>query len=292
MKKVSFFDFTIKNSKEHQIAINNLYPGQSLDLRIEVKSNGYEDLFIYSNFGCVGELFSEDGNDVIPYVKDSGKYYIETKVKKFYKKNSNLSFVVIITVFEKEENFIEPIYPFLGDYYTDSDKYVFGAVMEEDFPKKYTVSNVNNFINVLKNLDDYDSCKLVRNGDIVDVYSELGDKFGNLSKQTSSLIIKYLENPDTFFTADIHSIKENDEGKWSCRIEIDLYIKKTLKVESGSKQKSDEFIDNLNLPKNEGLTGAERKLQKEIEKKKEQEGCMKFLVIVVILLAIYFIFIK
>lgn len=59
--------------------------------------------------------------------------------------------------------------------------------------------------------------------------------------------------------------------------------------ESGSKQKSDDFIDNESTVL-KGMTGAERKALKEIERKKEQEGCMKFIVIfIIIALAIWYL---
>ncbi|HAD79023.1 MAG TPA: hypothetical protein DCF99_05965 [Flavobacteriaceae bacterium] len=61
--------------------------------------------------------------------------------------------------------------------------------------------------------------------------------------------------------------------------------------ESGSKQKSDDFIDNENTVL-KGMTSVERKALKEKERKKEQEGCLKFLAIAIILLAIYLIFIR
>lgn len=240
MKKIHSFDFSVKNYDFYQDNIKNLYPGEHLTLSTLKKDNGYTDVEVKAYFGSVGFLFGEDGNEILKYIENPTMYYIDTYVKKFLIKDAiKLALVVIIDVYEKDENFVEPKYEFLGDYHTDSKKYIWGEIMDEISPMKCSVSGINNFPHIAEELGEWEDCKLVINGDVLDVYSEQGSKFGNLSKQASQKLIPYLKNPDNFLTVNISSIRQNDDDKWSCRLEISIHEKRQT-IEERKKQEKEQ----------------------------------------------------
>ena len=150
MELETILDVTLKGYDKYQTFIEKLYPGQPLYLELSVNSNGYDEILVKSNLGIIGELFSEDGEELLPYLKDPDKFYIKTSLKKHYIKESiKLAVVVIIEVFRKDKDFVAPVPVFLGDYITNYDKYKVGAIKIGELNKE----NSSKIINYLRNED-------------------------------------------------------------------------------------------------------------------------------------------
>lgn len=227
MERVASFDVSLKDYDKHQIIIEKLYPGQYLDLEIITKPNGFEEVQVKSNLGVIGELFSEDGFKLVEYLKDTKQYYIETSFKKHYiKEGIKLVVVVIIEVFKKDEKFTQSNYPFLGNYITNFDKYVFGGFLGEDTNFFCTVTDLADDVQWL---DEYALMLLRIQSNVVEVFRIGSIKIGELSKKTSARIIPYMQNGDYDVEARVKSFKEKDDGDYSCRLEIFINKKKYLK---------------------------------------------------------------
>lgn len=224
MKRIDSFDISLSNYNEYQDNIKNLYPGEHLTIQKDTSH-----LFLKSHIGYIGRVFEDDSEEITPYLEDKNKYYIDAYVKKFYTKEQiKLAVVVIIEVYEKGENFKEPIHEFLGDYVTESKEWVFGNVVEDYSPKNITVTKSTNFQKELSRLDDWDEIKFVISDNIIKVFSPYGSQIGELSKKMSELYIPIMKNPDKFLTINVSSININDDDIYKCRLEVSVYEKKTL----------------------------------------------------------------
>ncbi len=218
MELETILDVTLKGYDKYQTLIEKLYPDQPLYLEHSVNSNGYDEILVKSNLGIIGELFSEDGEVLLPYLKEPDKFYIKTSLKKHYIKESiKLAVVVIIEVFKKDKDFVAPVPVFLGDYITNYDKYIFWSLIGED-------SEITCFLNKLNKEKLYDLCEydllfLKISNEIVEVYKVGAIKIGELNKENSSKIINYLRNEDYAVEARIKKVSES-------RCTIDIFLKK------------------------------------------------------------------
>lgn len=218
MELETILDVTLKGYDKYQTLIEKLYPEQPLYLEHSVNSNGYDEILVKSNLGIIGELFSEDGEVLLPYLKEPDKFYIKTSLKKHYIKESiKLAVVVIIEVFKKNKDFVAPVPVFLGDYITNYDKYIFWSLIGED-------SEITCFLNKLNKEKLYDLCEydllfLKISNEIVEVYKVGAIKIGELNKENSSKIINYLRNEDYAVEARIKKVSES-------RCTIDIFLKK------------------------------------------------------------------
>lgn len=222
MELETILDVTLKGYDKYQTFIEKLYPGQPLYLELSVNSNGYDEILVKSNLGIIGELFSEDGEELLPYLKDPDKFYIKTSLKKHYIKESiKLAVVVIIEVFRKDKDFVAPVPVFLGDYITNYDKYIFGFSIEEDCEITCSLTKLNK--EELEDLDEYELVFLKISNEIVEVYKVGAIKIGELNKENSSKIINYLRNEDYSVEARIKKVSES-------RCTIDIIIQRKFYV--------------------------------------------------------------
>ena len=222
MELETILDVTLKGYDKYQTLIEKLYPGQPLYLEHSVNSNGYDEILVKSNLGIIGELFSEDGEELLPYLKEPDKFYIKTSLKKHYIKESiKLAVVVIIEVFKKDKDFVAPVPVFLGDYITNYDKYIFGFSIEEDCEITCSLTKLNK--GELEDLDEYELLFLKISNEIVEVYKVGAIKIGELNKENSSKIINYLRNEDYSVEARIKKVSES-------RCTIDIIIQRKFYV--------------------------------------------------------------
>ena len=222
MELETILDVTLKGYDKYQTFIEKLYPGQPLYLEHSVNSNGYDEILVKSNLGIIGELFSEDGEVLLPYLKEPDKFYIKTSLKKHYiKERIKLAVVVIIEVFKKNKDFVAPDPVFLGDYITNYDKYIFGFPIGEDSEITCSLTKLNK--EGLEDLDEYELVFLKISNEIVEVYKVGAIKIGELNKENSSKIINYLRNEDYAVEARIKKVSES-------RCTIDIIIQRKFYV--------------------------------------------------------------
>lgn len=222
MNRETILDVTLKGYDKYRTLIEKLYPDQPLYLELSVNSNGYDEILVKSNLGIIGELFSEDGEELLPYLKEPDKFYIKTSLKKHYiKERIKLAVVVIIEVFKKNKDFVAPVPVFLGDYITNYDKYIFGFPIEEDSEITCSLTKLN--MGKLYDLCEFDLLFLKISNEIVEVYKVGAIKIGELNKENSSKIINYLRNEDYSVEARIKKVSES-------RCTIDIFIQRKFYV--------------------------------------------------------------
>lgn len=222
MNRETILDVTLKGYDKYQTLIGKLYPGQPLYLEHSVNSNGYDEVFVKSNLGIIGELFSEDVEELLPYLKEPDSFYIKTTLKKHYiKERIKLAVVVIIEVFKKNKDFVAPVPVFLGDYITNYDKYIFGFPIGEDSEITCSLTKLN--MGKLYDLCEFDLLFLKISNEIVEVYKVGAIKIGELNKENSSKIINYLRNEDYSVEARIKKVSES-------RCTIDIFIQRKFYV--------------------------------------------------------------
>lgn len=249
MEVETILDVTLKGYDKYQTFIEKLYPGQPLYLEHSVNSNGYDQILVKSNLGIIGELFSEDAEVLLPYLKEPDKFYIKTSLKKHYiKERIKLAVVVIIEVFKKNKDFVAPDPVFLGDYITNYDKYIFWDLIGEDQGPEITCFLTKLNKEGLEDLDEYDLLFLKISNEIVEVYKVGAIKIGELNKENSSKIINYLRNEDYAVEARIKKVSES-----RCRIEIFLTKKKYIMKTNYLKDKS-LLIEGVEVIGDDGKT--------------------------------------
>lgn len=222
MNRETILDVTLKGYDKYRTLIEKLYPDQPLYLEHSVNSNGYDEVFVKSNLGIIGELFSEDVEELLPYLKEPDSFYIKTTLKKHYiKERIKLAVVVIIEVFKKNKDFVEPVPVFLGDYITNYDKYIFGFPIGEDSEITCSLTKLN--MGKLYDLCEFDLLFLKISNEIVEVYKVGAIKIGELNKENSSKIINYLRNEDYSVEARIKKVSES-------RCTIDIFIQRKFYV--------------------------------------------------------------
>jgi len=265
MELETILDVTLKGYDKYQTFIEKLYPDQPLYLEHSVNSNGYDEILVKSNLGIIGELFSEDAEVLLPYLKEPDKFYIKTSLKKHYiKERIKLAVVVIIEVFKKDKDFVAPVPVFLGDYITNYDKYIFWSLVGEDQDPEITCSLTKLNKEELEDLDEYDLLFLKISNEIVEVYKVGAIKIGELNKENSSKIINYLRNEDYAVEARIKKVSES-----RCRIEIFLTKKKYIMKTNYLKDKSLLISDGYTLE--EDIRIREEKEKERIERRKKRE---------------------
>lgn len=247
MNRETILDVTLKGYDKYRTLIEKLYPDQPLYLELSVNSNGYDEILVKSNLGIIGELFSEDVEELLPYLKEPDKFYIKTSLKKHYiKERIKLAVVVIIEVFKKNKDFVEPVPVFLGDYITNYDKYIFWPLIGEDSEITCSLTKLNT--GKLYDLCEFDLLFLKISNEIVEVYKVGAIKIGELNKENSSKIINYLRNEDYAVEARIKKVSES-----RCRIEIFLTKKKYIKKTNYLKDKS-LLIEGVEVIGDDGKT--------------------------------------
>ena len=249
MELETILDVTLKGYDKYQTFIEKLYPGQPLYLEHSVNSNGYDEILVKSNLGIIGELFSEDGEVLLPYLKEPDKFYIKTSLKKHYiKERIKLAVVVIIEVFKKNKDFVAPDPVFLGDYITNYDKYIFWDLVGEDQDPEITCFLTKLNKEGLEDLDEYELLFLKISNEIVEVYKVGAIKIGELNKENSSKIINYLRNEDYAVEARIKKVSES-----RCTINIFLTKKKYIMKTNYLKDKS-LLIEGVEVIGDDGKT--------------------------------------
>jgi len=249
MELETILDVTLKGYDKYQTFIEKLYPGQPLYLELSVNSNGYDEILVKSNLGIIGELFSEDAEVLLPYLKDPDKFYIKTSLKKHYiKERIKLAVVVIIEVFKKNKDFVAPDPVFLGDYITNYDKYIFWSLVGEDQDPEITCFLTKLNKEGLEDLDEYELVFLKISNEIVEVYKVGAIKIGELNKENSSKIINYLRNEDYAVEARIKKVSES-----RCTINIFLTKKKYIMKTNYLKDKS-LLIEGVEVIGDDGKT--------------------------------------
>ena len=301
MKKVKSLDVTIKGYKEYNDNIIKTYPKQFVSLIIKEKDNGHEDVFVESIYGVLGELFSEDGREIIPFLKEPQKYYIDAFIKKSYCKEIIYeALVLVINVYEKEEGFVEPKKEFLGNYVSNYNKYTWWTIIDGECEIKCSISNQNP--DVVEEIEDGDNAKLVINGDVVDVYF-FSYLVGSISKKSSEEIISYLKNENVDVIPNFRISESRDTYQKRARLLIYLKEKKYLEHSKYIRNKSllidgvqvvrkvregnyfnfypvdDKDLDNPNL---------EAEIAKQ-EAKAAQRGCIIITIIVAVILIFFLI---
>lgn len=249
MEVETILDVTLKGYDKYQTFIEKLYPGQPLYLEDSVNSNGYDQILVKSNLGIIGELFSEDAEVLLPYLKEPDKFYIKTSLKKHYiKERIKLAVVVIIEVFKKNKDFVAPDPVFLGDYITNYDKYIFWDLVGEDQDPEITCFLTKLNKEGLEDLDEYELLFLKISNEIVEVYKVGAIKIGELNKENSSKIINYLRNEDYAVEARIKKVSES-----RCTINIFLTKKKYIMKTNYLKDKS-LLIEGVEVIGDDGKT--------------------------------------
>ena len=249
MNRETILDVTLKGYDKYQTFIEKLYPGQPLYLEHSVNSNGYDQILVKSNLGIIGELFSEDAEVLLPYLKEPDKFYIKTSLKKHYiKERIKLAVVVIIEVFKKNKDFVAPDPVFLGDYITNYDKYIFWDLVGEDQDPEITCFLTKLNKEGLEDLDEYELLFLKISNEIVEVYKVGAIKIGELNKENSSKIINYLRNEDYAVEARIKKVSES-----RCTINIFLTKKKYIMKTNYLKDKS-LLIEGVEVIGDDGKT--------------------------------------
>lgn len=269
MNIIDKFDVTVFGYLDYQDEIKSLYPGQNLELNYKF---GERRIYIEGSEGVVGALYEDTTEALLPYIENSDKYYIDTYVKKFYEKEPlKKALVLIIKVYEVSQDFGKPNRPFLGDLITpDSKKYLWGNLRDSEFPVRCTIDVSRTSPRLLQNLYEGDGVIFVREerSSEINIFDELGGWIGQLPKKFVEQLTAIMVNPDQFISADIIKIGQNESGKWSCRIEIDVLEKKGL-------------LENKSIAPEES--------QNKPKKKNKAAGCLKTFFIV--LGVIFFIFI-
>lgn len=301
MKKVKSLDVTIKGYEEYKDNIIKTYPKQFVSLIIKEKDNGHEDVFVESIYGVLGELFSEDGREIIPFLKEPQKYYIDAFIKKSYCKEIIYeALVLVINVYEKEEGFVEPKKDFLGNYVSNYDKYTWWTIIDGECEIKCSISNQNP--DIVEEIEDYDNAKLVINGDVVDVYF-FSYLVGSISKKSSEEIISYLKNENVDVIPNFRISESRDTYQKRARLLIDLKEKKYLEHSKYIRNKSlliegvqvirkvregnyfnfypvdDKDLDNPNL---------ETEIAKQ-EAKAARRGCVIISLIIVVFILLFYL---
>lgn len=315
MKKVKSLDVTIKGYEEYKDNIIKTYPKQFVSLIIKEKDNGHEDVFVESVYGLLGELFSENSEEIIPFLKEPQKYYIDAFIKKSYCKEIIYeALVLVINVYEKEEGFVEPKKEFLGNYVSNYNKYTWWTIIDGECEIKCSISNQNP--DIVEEIEDGDNAKLVINGDAVDVYF-FSYLVGSISKKSSEEIISYLKNENVDVIPNFRISESRDTYQKRARLLIYLKEKKYLELSEYIKDKSllingvqvvrkvrqgdyihyfpvdDEELNNPNLEAE--LAEIEKKRKERAEKmriKKEKEsrrGCIIMSIIFAVVLIFFLI---
>lgn len=218
MKKIKRLERTLSNYGMYQKCIKALYPGEHLLIR----ENDYKGLIVFSIRGRVGAFFKDDADEIYPFFKEPEKYYIDCYLQHSRSKNKiKVEIDVVVEIFEKDANFVEPQYEYLGDYATELKQWEWYEIDNGLSPKTLVV-NSSDFESELNSLDGYKDLKLVINGNIADVYSVLGEKIGSLSKEMSETYIPYLKDAKYFFMIDTVKNKESNDA-----ICIQVYEKRT-----------------------------------------------------------------
>jgi len=82
MKKVYSDTSSVRQYHIHQDVISRFHIGEKVDLFLKSKDNGYEDVFVNTQHGEAGQLFSENGGDLKKYFADAqyriGAYVVKT----------------------------------------------------------------------------------------------------------------------------------------------------------------------------------------------------------------------
>ena len=107
MKKLSSFDCSLKNYFLYQDNINLLSVGDYLDLEILEKGNGFKDVFALLDGKIIGELFREESDSLIRFVRFPEKFTIHVVVKKLLTKEDDVKSVIIDVEVMAEDNFDE-----------------------------------------------------------------------------------------------------------------------------------------------------------------------------------------
>lgn len=110
MKKIYSETSSVRQYHLHQDVISQLMLEDDVLLKLVKKENGYEDVFAFSSNGEIGQLFSENGDELKKYFNP--KYSIVSKVKKILDKEDGMKAVVIeYNVFENDSINQNPVTP-------------------------------------------------------------------------------------------------------------------------------------------------------------------------------------
>lgn len=95
MKTVESYNMNLKNFFNYQKAIQKSNIGDKIQLEILTKPNGYKDVFVKNNGEIIGEVFSEDSDDLKAFIKNPFHFSIDAEIKKFLEKDNNQKSVIV-----------------------------------------------------------------------------------------------------------------------------------------------------------------------------------------------------
>lgn len=257
MRRIGNYDISLMGHKIYKENIIKTYPQQYVSLIPIKNNNGYEDIFVDTIYGKIGQLYAEDSSQIISYVKNQERYYIEAYIKKTYLKDILYEGVVlIINIYEKDAHFVVPEHPFLGNYVVDYPKYFWGLIPGEDSEYKLSIADPDE--SIVDKIDDMDSAKLVINNDVVDVY-HYTNRVGHLHPKASEKIIPYLQDGERDVVAEFIIREERGTQYKIARLEILIKEKKKLKGASSTENKAPAISAEKQTP-----THSTRKQYKDI----------------------------
>ncbi|MDR2205746.1 MAG: hypothetical protein LBE36_06300 [Flavobacteriaceae bacterium] len=95
MKTIESYNLNLKNFFNYQEAIQKSNLGDNVQLEILQKPNGYKDVFVKNNGEIIGEVFSEDSDDLKIHINHPQHFSIDAKIVKFLEKDNNQKSVIV-----------------------------------------------------------------------------------------------------------------------------------------------------------------------------------------------------
>lgn len=110
MKKIISDTSSVTQYQNFQRVISQLQLGDKVTLELKLKDNGYKDVFVITDFGEAGQLFSENSGEIKQYFNNPN-YKIEARIKKLLDKgNDQQSIIIEYDIFEGD-SLTPPILP-------------------------------------------------------------------------------------------------------------------------------------------------------------------------------------
>lgn len=150
MNKILTINTSLFGYKFYQKEINNIGLGDKIFLKIVEKENGYKNIFAYNENEKIGELFNDESNQLLPFVSNSDKFKVEAIIKKFLKKENEMTSAVLeIYVYSDEDidadDYIDNFYGYSGTEEEQEDE------IDE---RKYIEEKKNELFGVERNIEN------------------------------------------------------------------------------------------------------------------------------------------
>lgn len=105
MKTLLRTDFSLRGYRQYQKSIQKLGVGDSLNLKIVEKENGFKDVFAFSGDEIIGELFKEESDEFIPFLRYPEIFKIQATVKKVLLKEEDQNAIIVDAYVYADDNF-------------------------------------------------------------------------------------------------------------------------------------------------------------------------------------------